>query len=70
MQRATSITLEDIERIAEEANSTEPNINGACRSFCARLIGHIEFHSPAYAASVAGLLYMPHVIQTDAERAA
>lgn len=69
MQRATSITLEDIERIAEEANSTEPNINGACRSFCARLIGHIEFHSPAYAASVAGLLRMPHVLSVEGEAA-
>lgn len=60
----------ELELIAEEASDTEQNINGACRAFCARLIAHIQHDSPAYAASVAGLLRMPHVIETDAERAA
>lgn len=70
MVTRAAVTFAELEQIAEEANGAEGNINGVCRAFCAMLIGHIEHDAPAYAASIAGLLHMPHVIQTDAERAA
>ena len=60
----------ELELIAEEASDTEQNINGACRAFCARLIAHIEHDSPAYAASIAGLLHMSGVLEAEEEQAA
>lgn len=60
----------ELELIAEEASDTEQNINGACRAFCARLIAHIQYDSPAYAASIAGLLHMSCVLGEEEEQAA
>lgn len=64
------VKYRELKQIAEEASDTEQNINGACRAFCARLIAHIQHDSPAYAASIAGLLHMSCVLGEEEEQAA
>lgn len=60
----------ELELIAEESSDTDQNTNGACRAFCARLIANIQHDSPAYAASIAGLLHMSCVLEEEEEQAA
>lgn len=68
MPELTEISFAELETIAEEANGCS-NINAACRDFCARLVAQIETTSPAYAASIAGLLHMSHVLSVEGEAA-
>lgn len=70
MGTTSAVTFAELEVIAKEANGAETNINGVCRAFCAMLISDIEHESPAYAASIAGLLHMSHTLETEGERAA
>lgn len=69
MGTKAAVTFAELEQIAEQSNGAEGNINGVCRAFCAMLISDIEHDAPAYAASIAGLLHMSHVLSVEGEAA-